>query len=53
MSLTISGKNMDVGNALRQRIEERVSDSLGKYFDGNHSGQVTVKKTSWQVKHMV
>ena len=45
MSLTISGKNMDVGNALRQRIEERVSESLDKYFDGNHSGQVTVKKT--------
>ncbi|GAB5377640.1 MAG: ribosome-associated translation inhibitor RaiA [Acuticoccus sp.] len=45
MSLTISGKNMDVGSALRQRIEERVSDSVGKYFDGNHSGQVTVKKT--------
>jgi len=45
MSLTITGKNMDVGSALRQRIEERLSESLDKYFDGNHSGQVTVKKS--------
>lgn len=45
MSLTITGKNMDVGNALRQRIEERVSESVAKYFDGNHSGQITLKKS--------
>ena len=45
MSLTIAGKNMDVGQALRQRIEERVSESVAKYFDGNHSGQVTLSKT--------
>lgn len=45
MSLTIAGKNMDVGDALRQRIEDRVSDSIGKYFDGNHSGQITLKKS--------
>ncbi|MEM8853951.1 MAG: ribosome-associated translation inhibitor RaiA [Pseudomonadota bacterium] len=45
MSLTITGKNMDVGSALRQRIEERVSLSVGKYFDGNHTGQVTMVKT--------
>lgn len=45
MPLTITGKNMDVGSALRQRIEERVSESVDKYFDGSHSGQVTVKKT--------
>ncbi|MEM9221309.1 MAG: ribosome-associated translation inhibitor RaiA [Pseudomonadota bacterium] len=45
MALTIAAKNMDIGNALRQRIEERVSDSVDKYFDGNHSGQVTMSKT--------
>jgi ribosomal subunit interface protein len=45
MPLTIAGKNMDVGNALRQRIEERVEQSVGKYFDGNHSGQVILSKT--------
>ncbi|MEM8663670.1 MAG: ribosome-associated translation inhibitor RaiA [Pseudomonadota bacterium] len=45
MSLTIAGKNMDIGNALRQRIEERISISVEKYFDGNHSGQITMSKS--------
>lgn len=45
MALTIAGKNMDVGSALRQRIEERVEVSVAKYFDGNHSGQVTLTKS--------
>ncbi|WP_108658906.1 ribosome hibernation-promoting factor, HPF/YfiA family [Acuticoccus kandeliae] len=45
MSLTIAGKNMDVGSSLRQRIEERVDISVGKYFDGNYSGQVTMTKS--------
>lgn len=45
MSLTIAGKNMDVGDALRQRIEERIEGSVDKYFDGNHSGQVIVTKS--------
>ncbi|MEM7696458.1 MAG: ribosome-associated translation inhibitor RaiA [Pseudomonadota bacterium] len=45
MALTITGKHMDVGDALRTRIDERVSDSVGKYFDGNHSGQVVLSKT--------
>lgn len=45
MPLTITGKHMDVGDALRQRIDERITMSVGKYFDGNHSGHVTLAKT--------
>lgn len=45
MALTIAGKNMDVGAALRQRIEDRVEAAVAKYFDGNHSGQVTMSKS--------
>lgn len=45
MSLLIAGKHMDVGDALRTRIEERIDASVGKYFDGNHSGQVTITKS--------
>lgn len=45
MALNIAGKNMELGDALRQRIEERVEISLSKYFDGNHSGQVTIVKS--------
>lgn len=42
MALRVSGKNMDVGEALRARLTERVSEVIGKYFDGGWSGHVTV-----------
>ena len=42
MTLNISGKNMDVGAALRERIDERIKAAVSKYFDGNFSGQVTL-----------
>jgi ribosomal subunit interface protein len=44
MSLRVSGKNLDIGEALRGHIEGRVSDALGKYFDGGHTGHVTVER---------
>lgn len=45
MSLNIAGKNMNVGDALRQRVDERIGESVTKYFDGNFSGQVTLSKS--------
>jgi ribosomal subunit interface protein len=44
MSFRVSGKNLDVGEALRERINARISDALGKYFDGGYSGHVTVER---------
>ncbi len=44
MALRVSGKNIDVGDALRQRLTERVSDVLAKYFDGGWSGHITVSR---------
>src|SRR5690606_1032109 len=44
MSLRISGKNLDIGDALRGHVEDRISDALSKYFDGGYSGHVTVTK---------
>lgn len=44
MSLRISGKHMDIGDAFRTRIELRISDAVAKYFDGGFSGRVTVEK---------
>ncbi|SKA03073.1 ribosome hibernation-promoting factor, HPF/YfiA family [Consotaella salsifontis] len=44
MSLRVSGKHMDVGEAFRTRIEERLGDSVAKYFDGNFSGTVVMSK---------
>ena len=44
MSLRISGKHMDVGDALRGRIEDRIEDAVGKYFGHGYSGHVTMEK---------
>lgn len=45
MNLRISGKHMDIGDAFRLRIEERIRDAVGKYFDRGFSGHVTVEKS--------
>lgn len=44
MPFRVSGKNIDIGDALRERVGVRVSEALGKYFDGGYSGHVTVAK---------
>jgi len=44
MSFRVSGKNLDVGDALRERIGERIDDAVGKYFDGGYSGHVTLAR---------
>ena len=43
-SFRVSGKNIDVGEALRDRVSARVLESLEKYFDGGGSGHVTIGK---------
>jgi ribosomal subunit interface protein len=45
MSLRISGKHMEIGDALRERITHRIGDAIEKYFDGGFSGHVTVEKS--------
>ena len=45
MSLKIAGKHMDVGDALRARISERLDASLEKYFDGGSTANVTLTKS--------
>jgi putative sigma-54 modulation protein len=44
MPFRISGKNMDIGEALRARVQARITEALGKFFDGGYSGHVTVGK---------
>lgn len=44
MSFRVSGKNIDVGEALRSRINARIAEATAKYFDGGFSGHVTVGK---------
>jgi ribosomal subunit interface protein len=44
MSFRVSGKNLDVGDALRQRVIDRIAEAMGKYFDGGFSGHVTLAR---------
>ena len=44
MPFRISGKNLDIGEALRERVSGRIVEALSKYFDGGYSGHVTVEK---------
>jgi ribosomal subunit interface protein len=44
MSFRISGKNLDIGDALRDRISDRITEAMGKYFDGGYSGHATLAR---------
>lgn len=44
MALRISGKNVDVGDALRIHITDRIEDALSKYFAGGYTGHVTLSR---------
>src|SRR5262249_27077066 len=43
----VSGKNLDIGEALRERVNARIVEALSKYFDGGYSGHVTVEKDGY------
>jgi ribosome-associated translation inhibitor RaiA len=44
MTLRVSGKNLDIGEALRSQVLDRMAGALSKYFDGGYSGHVTVTR---------
>jgi ribosomal subunit interface protein len=46
MTLRISGKHMDVGDAFRTRIESKIGEAVEKYFDGGFSGHVNMIKAA-------
>ncbi|MCF6327958.1 MAG: ribosome-associated translation inhibitor RaiA [Devosiaceae bacterium] len=41
MNLRVSGKNMDVGDALRTKAQDRLDEVISKYFDGGFEGHLT------------
>jgi ribosomal subunit interface protein len=43
-SFRVSGQNLDVGDALRERIGARIAEAMSKYFDGGYSGHVTLSR---------
>ncbi len=42
MALRISGKHMDVGDALRTKAEGQIERAVRKYFDGGYDGHMTL-----------
>jgi ribosomal subunit interface protein len=45
MSVRVSGKQMEIGESFRQRIENQIGLAVTKYFDGGYSSQVIVEKS--------
>ena len=42
MTLRVTGKNFDLGEAMRGHILDRVEAAISKYFDGSVSGHIVV-----------
>ncbi len=55
LSVRVTGKNLDIGEALRQQAENRIRESVQKYYDGGFSSRVTVEKdgTGFRTECMV
>jgi ribosomal subunit interface protein len=48
MPFRVSGKNIDIGDALRERVNARVAEAVGKYFDGGgYNGHVTIGREAF------
>lgn len=47
MAFRVSGKNIDIGEALRTRVNSRVAEAIDKYFHGGYSGHVTVGREAF------
>ena len=43
MALRVSGKNLDVGEALRGQITERISNAIRRFYEGGVTGHVIVE----------
>jgi ribosomal subunit interface protein len=44
MTLRVSGKNLDIGEALRQHVLEKVEATVARYFSGSVAGHVVVTR---------
>lgn len=44
MQILTTGKNLDIGGALREHIEDRMREGVGKYFDRAVRSHVVVEK---------
>ncbi len=44
MTLRVSGKNLDIGESLRQHVLEKVQAIVARYFDGTVGGHVVITR---------
>lgn len=44
MQVQVSGKQVDVGEALRERVSDELTSTIGKYFDRGGEAEVVVTK---------
>jgi ribosomal subunit interface protein len=44
MTLRVSGKNLDIGEALRQHVLEKVEATVARYFGGSVGGHVVITR---------
>lgn len=49
MQVQVSGHHLDVGDALRTHVTDRLDASVGKYFDKTIDGHVKLTKTGYEV----
>jgi ribosomal subunit interface protein len=51
MQVQVTGKHVDVGEALRERVSDEISTSIGKYFDRDgHGADVVVSREGHSFK---
>lgn len=44
MNISISGRNIDTGSALRDHVEQRLTETVGKYFERSADISITFSK---------
>jgi ribosomal subunit interface protein len=50
MQVQVSGKHVDVGEALRTRVSDEVTSTIGKYFDRGGTADVVVARDGYNFK---
>jgi ribosomal subunit interface protein len=50
MQVQVTGKHVDVGEALRSRVSDEISNSIGKYFDRGGGADVVVSREGHSFK---
>ena len=52
MNIQVSGKQIEIGEALRERVRTRLPAALGKYFDGGMESDDAVHAFELSLTHL-